>query len=100
MTINYDFGEHEAEETITFNVDVTTSSGTPVDPATITISIRKPSGSLDLDDSVLVRDDQGDYHYNYTISPEIGKYLGRIKGINASSEVTMRTFEFKGVRSV
>lgn len=100
MTINYDFGEHEAEETITLNVDVTNSAGSPTDPDTITISVRKPSGDLDPNGISLTKDDTGDYHYYYTISPEIGDYTGRIKAVSGDGLVTMRTFEFKAVRSL
>lgn len=100
MTINYDFGEREAEETITLNVDVTNSAGNPTDPDAITISVRKPSGDLDPDGIALSRNAEGDYYYYYTISAEIGNYTGRIKAVSGDGKVTMRTFELKAVRSV
>ena len=100
MAIDYDFGEHEAEETITLNIDVTNSAGTPIDPDAITISVRKPSGDLDPNGVVLSKDGTGDYHYYYTLSAELGDYVGRVKAVSADGKVTMRTFELKAVRSL
>ena len=100
MAIDYDFGEHEAEETITLNIDVTNSAGTPIDPDAITISVRKPSGDLDPSGISLTKDATGDFHYYYTISPELGDHRGMVKAVSADGKVTMRTFELKAVRSL
>lgn len=100
MTIDYDFGEHEAEETIELNIDVKNNDNEPVDPDSITISVRQPSGNLDPNGIALTKDATGDYHYYYTISAEIGDHRGRIKAISADNKITMRTFEIKAVRSL
>lgn len=55
-------------------IEVKTTAGVLEDPTTMTISIWKPDGSLDIDAVAMTNDSTGKFHYWYTISDQVGTY--------------------------
>lgn len=64
----------EVGEATKRKIEVKTTAGILDDPTTMTISIWKPDGSLDIDAVAMTNDSTGVYHYWYTVSNQVGKY--------------------------
>jgi hypothetical protein len=54
-----------------------TSGGTPTDPTTIAVKVKEPDGVITT--GVGVKDDTGDYHYDWTID-QAGRHWYRFEG--------------------
>ena len=55
-------------------IEVKTAAGVLEDPTTMTISIWKPDGTLNIDTVAMTNDSTGKFHYWYTISDQVGTY--------------------------
>ena len=64
----------EIGESTKRKIEVRTTAGVLEDPTTMTISIQKPDGSLDVDTVAMTNDSTGEYHYWYTVSQQAGKH--------------------------
>ena len=65
---------HEVGEATKRKVEVRDVDGVLTDPTTMTITIWKPDGTLDVDAVVMNKDSTGKYHYWYTISEQVGTH--------------------------
>lgn len=65
---------HEILESTNRKIEVKDVNGALADPTTMTISIWKPDGSLDIDAQLMTNDSTGVYHYWYTISDQVGTH--------------------------
>ena len=101
INLDYTFADKYTLSSFTINADVTDpDTGAATDPTTVTISIKDPGGVLDVDAVSMVKDDTGDYHYDYDIPATIGAYVGRTKCISADDRVTIKTFGFWAEASI
>lgn len=64
----------ETGEATKRKIEVKNTAGELEDPTTMTISIWKPDGALDIDAVAMTNDSTGKYHYWYTISDQVGVY--------------------------
>lgn len=64
----------EVGESTKRKIEVRTAVGDLEDPTTMTISIWKPDGTLDIDAVAMTNDSTGKYHYWYTVSNQVGKH--------------------------
>lgn len=64
----------EIGESTKRKIEVKTAAGVLDDPTTMTISIWKPDGTLDIDAVAMTNDSTGVYHYWYTVSDQVGTY--------------------------
>jgi len=55
-------------------IEVKTAAGVLENPTTMTISIWKPDGTLDVDAVAMTNDSTGVYHYWYTVSQQVGTH--------------------------
>ena len=55
-------------------IEVRTAAGVLEDPTTMTISIWKPDGSLDIDAVEMTNYGTGLFYYWYTVSDQVGTY--------------------------
>ncbi len=78
-----------------------TSGGTPTDPTTVTVKVKEPGGTVTTGTLALgqvVKDDIGDYHYDFTID-EAGRHWYRFEGAgalvaSAETDFMVRASEF------
>lgn len=64
----------EVGEATKRKIEVKTAAGAFDNPTTMTISIWKPDGSLDVDTVAMSNDSTGVYHYWYTVSNQVGTH--------------------------
>lgn len=64
----------EVGESTKRKIEVKTAAGALEDPTTMTISIWKPDGTLDIDAVAMTNDSTGKFHYWYTVSNQVGKH--------------------------
>ena len=55
-------------------IEVKTAAGALENPTTMTISIWKPDGTLDVDAVAMDNDSTGVYHYWYNVSDQVGTH--------------------------
>lgn len=64
----------EVGEATKRKIEVRNAAGALEDPTTMTTSIQKPDGSLDIDTAAMTNDSTGEYHYWYTVSDQAGTH--------------------------
>jgi len=64
----------EVGEATKRKIEVKNTAGVLEDPTTMTISIKKPGGSLDVDTVAMTNDSVGKYHHWYTVSDQPGTH--------------------------
>jgi len=64
----------EVGEATKRKIEVTNAAGALENPTTMTISIQKPGGTLDVDTAAMTNDSTGKYHYWYTVSDHAGTH--------------------------
>ena len=64
----------EIGEDIKLTVEARTTGGVLEDATTMTISIWKPDGTLDIDAVAMTHDDTGKYSYWYRVSDQVGTH--------------------------
>lgn len=65
---------HEIGEATKRIIEVRNAAGALEDPTTMTITIWKPDGSVDVDAVLMDNDSTGKFHYWYTISDQVGTH--------------------------
>lgn len=85
---------HQPGETLQITAEIVDSDGNAVDPATVTISIGKPNGSLDITDAAMTKSETGSYYYNYTIASDEGTYHSAVKATGNTGRITIEPGNF------
>lgn len=92
---------HQAGETLRITAVITaTTTGDPADPATTVISIEKPDGMLDIDETAMSTDVSGTYYYDYAIPSDAGTYKVEIKATGSTGRITIEPDDFKVEASI
>lgn len=89
----------EVGEATKRKIEVKTAAGVLINPTTMTISIWKPDGSLDVDAVTMTNDETGKYHYWYTVSNQVGKHKILYEG-TTSGRTSKHRDEFDAVSEV
>jgi len=85
---------YQAGETVRITAAVTDVSGDPVAPTTVTLAIKKPIGTLDLNEVAMTTEVIGIYYTDYTIADIIGEYKLSVKATGSSGRVTIASDSF------
>jgi uncharacterized protein YfaS (alpha-2-macroglobulin family) len=85
---------YQAGETLRINAQITDSAGDPTDPTTVTISIKKPDGTLDVTDAAMSSDVAGTYYYDYAIASDTGLYYASVEATGSAGRVTIKPDSF------
>ena len=64
----------EVGESTKRKIEVRTTAGVLEDPDSVTITIWKPDGSIDVDAVAMTKSETGKYYYWYTISDQVGTH--------------------------
>ena len=64
----------EIEEATKRKIEVKDVDGNYADPTTMKITVKKPDGAIDVDATLMTKDDTGKYHYWYTVSDQVGEH--------------------------
>lgn len=93
--MTHQLGEHP-EFTATIR---SVETGALADPSTVTISIKKPDGTMAITDQAMTRDSEGVYSYVYAIPSETtglpGTYKMKVEATGSASRVTIEPSTFK-----
>jgi len=95
----YQLGEHPE-----FISTIRDEDGNLADPTTVTISIKKPDGTMAITDQAMTRDSEGVYSYVYAIPSETtgipGTYKMKVEATGSASRVTIEPSTFKAEASI
>ncbi|MCK5616132.1 hypothetical protein KAR91_80455 [Candidatus Pacearchaeota archaeon] len=89
----------EVGESTKRKIEVKTAAGALEDPTTMTISIWKPDGTLDVDAVAMTNDSTGVFHYWYTVSTQVGKHKILYEA-TTGGKVSKQRDEFNAVSEV
>jgi|GEM_PF-6382151 len=85
---------YQAGETLRITAAITDAGGDPAVPATVTISIKKPDGVLDVTDVAMSSDVAGTYYYDYAIASDTGLYYAAVTATGSTGRVTIEPDSF------
>ena len=98
--MTYQLGEHP-EFTATIR---SSKTGALADPLTVTISIKKPDGTMAITDQAMTKESEGVYYYVYAIPAETagieGTYKLKVEATGSASRVTIEPDSFKAEASI
>lgn len=86
----------EVGEATKRKIEVRNAAGALEDPTTMTTSIQKPDGSLDIDTAAMTNDSTGEYHYWYTVSDQAGTHKILYKA-TTGGKISKQRDEFEAV---
>ena len=79
----------QAGETVRITAIIIDVSGAAADPTTVTISIRKPDGTMDITDAAMSSAVSGTYYYDYLIATDIGIYNTSVTATGTAGRITI-----------
>ena len=85
---------YQPEETLRISAEIVDSDGDASDPPTVTISIGKPDGSLDVTDAAMTKSAIGSYYYDYTIASSVGTYHSAVTATGSAGRITIEPDNF------
>jgi len=86
---------HQPGETLRITAAIVSQeTGAAVDPTTVTISIKKPDGSLDITDAAMTNPSTGSYYYDYLIANNEGTYHSAVKATGGAGRITIEPSNF------
>ena len=85
---------HQPGETLRISAEIADSDGLAVDPTTVTISVEKPDGSLDVTDAAMTKSATGSYYYDYAIASDEGSYHSAVKATGSTGRITIEPGNF------
>ena len=91
---------YQAGETLRITAMITDSAGDPADPTTTVISIEKPDGTLDIEETAMSSDVSGTYYYDYTLPCDAGVYKAEVKATGSTGRITIVPDDFKVEASI
>lgn len=91
--------EREVGETVIVTASIT-QGGTKTDPSNVSITIRKPDGTIDEDGTVMSKTDTGEYEYAYNIPDNLGEYRYKVTAEGSNGRKTIETGKWRAVRSI
>lgn len=91
--------EREVGETVIIKASIT-QSGTSTDPDNVTITVRKPDGTIDEDGTGMTKTSTGEYEYAYNIPEVLGEYRYKITAEGSNNRRTIETGKWRAVRSI
>jgi uncharacterized protein YfaS (alpha-2-macroglobulin family) len=80
---------YQAGETLRLTATITDSAGDPATPTSVTISIKKADGTLDITDTAMSSTVAGTYYYDYAIPSDIGIYYAAVTATGSAGRVTI-----------
>lgn len=95
----YQLGEHPE-----FIATIRDEDGNLADPTTVTISIKKPDGTMAITAQDMTKDSEGVYSYVYAIPSETtgipGEYKLKVEATGSANRVTIEPSTFKAEASI
>ena len=91
---------YQAGETIRITAAITDTAGSPANPTTVVISVKKPDGTLDITDAAMSSGVSGTYYYDYSIPAGTGLYYASVKATGSAGRVTIEPDSFLVVAAI
>lgn len=85
---------HQTGESLRLTATIVDTAGAAADPTTVTISVKKPDGTMAVTDSAMTKDAVGSYHYDYTIASDSGTYSAEVKATGSGGRITLEPDTF------
>ena len=85
---------YQSGETIRIAATIADIDGDAAVPTTVTISIKKPDGTMDITDATMTTDVEGTYYYDYVIPSDVTLYRNEIKATGSGGRVTIEHGNF------
>ena len=85
---------HQVGESLRITATLTDIDEDPVSCVSVTISIKKPDGTMDVTDAAMTAGVDGTYYYDYVIPSDVSLYREEIKATGSGGRVTIEHGNF------